>query len=80
MKRLEGVAEVRRKTKTVAVQAQVETPMLFSQIRQPERDYILIPETSSSNRRYIPIGFMSKDVIASNSKNTFYEEVEVWLV
>ncbi len=67
MTRLSGVAEIRRKTKTVAVQAQAETPMLFSQIRQPESDYILIPETSSSNRRYIPIGFMSRNVIASNS-------------
>ncbi len=65
--RLEAVAKVRRETKTVAVQAQAETPMLFSQIRQPNSDYIMIPETSSSNRRYIPIGFMTKDVIASNS-------------
>lgn len=67
MQRLEGVADVRRKTKTVAVQALAETPMLFAQIRQPNSDYIMIPETSSSNRRYIPMGFMSKDVIASNS-------------
>ena len=67
MERLARCAEVRRSTKTVAVQAQAETPMLFSQIRQPESDYILVPETSSSSRRYIPMGFMSKDVIASNS-------------
>ncbi len=66
-RRLEGVAEVRRKTKTVAVQAQAETPMLFSQIRQPASEYILIPETSSEKRKYIPIGFMPQDVIASNS-------------
>lgn len=67
MERLAGVAETRRKTKTVAVQAQAETPMLFSQIRQPDSNYILVPETSSSNRKYIPIGFMDKNVIASNS-------------
>lgn len=67
MERLARCAEVRRKTRTVAVQAQAEMPMLFSQIRQPNSDYILVPETSSSNRRYIPMGFMSKDVIASNS-------------
>lgn len=67
MQRLNAVAEVRKRTKTIAVQAQAETPMLFSQIRQPGREYILIPETSSSNRRYIPIGFMDKEVIASNS-------------
>ena len=67
MERLARCAEVRRKTKTVAVQAQADTPMLFSQIRQPDSDYILVPETSSSSRKYIPMGFMCKDVIASNS-------------
>ena len=49
-----------------AVQAQAETPMLFSQIRQPDSDYLAIPEVSSERRRYIPIGYMSRDVIASN--------------
>ena len=67
MDRLAKCAEVRRNTKTVAVQAQAETPMLFSQIRQPDSDYILVPETSSSSRRYIPMGFMPQNVIASNS-------------
>ena len=67
MERLTKCAEVRRCTKTIAVQVQAETPMLFSQIRQPNSDYILVPETSSSSRRYIPMGFMTKDVIASNS-------------
>ena len=66
MERLAGVADVRRKTKTVAVQSQAETPMLFSQIRQPDSDYLAIPEVSSERRRYIPIGYMSRDVIASN--------------
>ena len=67
MERLSRCAEIRRNTKTIAVQAQADIPMLFSQIRQPDSDYILIPETSSASRRYIPIGFMGKDVIASNS-------------
>ena len=67
MNRLNGVREIRQKTKTVAVQAQAATPMLFSQIRQPEDNYILVPETSSSNRAYIPIGFMDKNIIASNA-------------
>lgn len=66
MERLSGVADTRRKTKTVAVQAQAETPMLFSQIRQPDSNYLAIPEVSSERRRYIPIGFMSPNIIASN--------------
>lgn len=66
MERLKGVANTRRNTKTVAVQAQAETPMLFSQIRQPDSNYLAIPEVSSERRRYIPIGFMTPDIIASN--------------
>ena len=66
MERLNGVADTRRKTKTVAVQAQAETPMLFSQIRQPDSNYLAIPEVSSEKRRYIPIGFMTPNIITSN--------------
>ena len=64
--RLKLVAETRLKTKTLAVQKQAETPMLFSQIRQPDTNYLAIPEVSGENRKYIPIGFLSSDVIASN--------------
>ena len=66
MERLEGVRETRLTTKTVAVQAQADTPTLFSQIRQPQGNYLAIPEVSSEKRRYIPICFLSSDVIASN--------------
>ena len=70
MRRLAAVAEIRRKTKTVAVQQQADTPYLFSQIRQPNTDYLCVPEVSSAERRYIPIGFLSKDVIAANTVMT----------
>ena len=70
MRRLAAVAEIRRKTKTVAVQKQADTPYLFSQIRQPETDYLVVPEVSSESRRYIPIGFFPKDVIAANTVMT----------
>ena len=68
--RLNTVKNIRLASPTVAVQKQAETPSIFSQIRQPDGNYILIPETSSSNRRYIPIGFMDKDTIVSNSVMT----------
>ena len=70
MRRLAAVAEIRRKTKTVAVQKQADMPYLFSQIRQPDTDYLCVPEVSSAERRYIPIGFLSKDVIAANTVMT----------
>lgn len=40
--------------------------MLFTQIRQPSTNYLAVPEVSSQNRKYIPIGFLSPEVIASN--------------
>ena len=66
MERLEKVAEMRRKSPTASVKRDAETPMLFTQIRQPETNYLVVPEVSSEKRKYIPIGFMSKDIIVSN--------------
>ena len=47
------------------------SPSLFFYISHPGTEYLLIPETSSERRKYIPIGYVSKDVIASNA---------VWLI
>jgi hypothetical protein len=40
-----------------------ENPHLFESIRQPINDYLFIPQMSSSNREYIPIGFLKNDII-----------------
>lgn len=66
MKRLEMVAECRKKSPTASVQRDADIPMLFTQIRQPETQYLVMPEVSSSRRRYIPFGYMNPDTIASN--------------
>lgn len=64
--RLEAVREMRLKSPTKSVQRDADIPMLFTQIRQPDTNYLVVPEVSSERRRYIPIGFMSPDIIASN--------------
>lgn len=43
------------------------TPFLFGEIRQPKSEYLLIPKVSSETRNYIPIGFVSPEIIASGS-------------
>lgn len=43
-----------------------KTPMIFAEIRQPNSDYLAIPVVSSENRKYIPVGYLPKEVIASN--------------
>ena len=66
MQRLAAVAEMRRGSPTGSVRRDADTPMLFTQIRQPQTDYLVVPEVSSKRRKYIPIGFLSSDVVASN--------------
>ena len=64
--RINRVADIRKKSPTKSVQKAADIPMLFTQIRQPETDYLAVPEVSSEKRRYIPIGYLSDDVIGSN--------------
>lgn len=65
--RIEKVREFRAKSGKKETQESANTPMLFQEIRQPNSEFIIIPSVSSENRNYIPIGFLQKDIIASNT-------------
>jgi hypothetical protein len=64
--RLRAVAKSRLESPTKSVQKFSSRPMLFTQDRQPDSDYLAVPEVSSENRRFIPIGFLSSKIVASN--------------
>lgn len=66
MSRVEEVKTMRLASSDAQTQKDAATPTLFQKIRQPETNYIAIPEVSSENRKFIPIGFLTKDVVASN--------------
>lgn len=66
MDRVDAVAVHREKSKRQTTRNLAVSPASFAEIRQPKTRYLLIPSVSSERRRYIPIGFMSPDVIASN--------------
>ena len=66
MKRVAAVSQARLKSPTKSVQAFADKPTLFTQDRQPDKDYLGVPEVSSERRRFIPIAFLSADIIASN--------------
>lgn len=66
LERLEQVRKMRLNSTKKATQKFADTPHLFSEIRQPDTDYLVIPEISSEKRRYIPIGFVDSNVIATN--------------
>lgn len=67
LKRIESVKQIREASKAASTRKFAETPTLFAQITQKiGRPFIVVPEVSSEKRKYIPIGFMTPNVIASN--------------
>ena len=63
---IKGVKEFREKSPRAATQKLAEYPMLFAEIRQVNTNYLAFPEVSSQNRKYIPIAYLSPDVICTN--------------
>ncbi len=66
IKRVDRVKNFRLKSKAAATRKFAATPTLFCQIAQPETNYLLVPRVSSERRKYIPIGFMNKNVIGND--------------
>ena len=64
--RVEACRQCRLKSKKAITRKDATMPHLFQEIRQPTSDYILIPSISSERRQYVPMDFISPDVIASN--------------
>lgn len=70
--RFRYISEYRKNSPVDRIQKTANKPYLFTQNRQPETDYLLIPRVSSENRRYIPVGFLPPNVIASDSAVLVY--------
>ena len=67
MKRVQAVMNLRMESKRVSTKKLADTPTRFQTENMPDGTSILIPETSSENRRYIPMGFVSPDILCSNA-------------
>jgi len=65
--RIKSVSEFRALSPKLQTREASKTPTLFAEPRQPQTDFLLIPRTSSENRRYLPLGFFSKDFIVNDS-------------
>ena len=66
MKRVQQIQEFRASSVAAGTRKFAATPTLFCQIAQPDSEYIVVPKVSSERRRYVPMGFLPKDVIASD--------------
>lgn len=65
--RVMAVKKFRSESTKEATRKYADYPLRFMEMRQPDSDYILIPRHSSENRRYIPMGFLSSDVICGDA-------------
>ncbi|MCY7346729.1 MAG: hypothetical protein LH614_10990, partial [Pyrinomonadaceae bacterium] len=66
VERVQAVRAFREKSKKAATVKLADIPYLFAEIRQPASDFLLVPRVSSENRRYVPIGFMSREVVVND--------------
>ena len=66
MKRIQAVKDFRLNSSKEATRKMADYPNQFMEIKQPDSDFIIVPEVSSQTRRYIPMGFMTPDIICSN--------------
>lgn len=70
--RLEKCKIFRLKSKKEATQKIANTPYYFDERKYQEKNSIIIPQTGSEKRKYIPIGFLNPDTVISNAARVIY--------
>ncbi|HDR51438.1 MAG TPA: class I SAM-dependent DNA methyltransferase [Mariniphaga anaerophila] len=75
---IEKVKQFRLKSKKKATRNAANFPHRFGEDRHIETNFVLIPSHSSENRKYIPIGFINKGAITTNSAQAIYD-AEPWI-
>lgn len=66
LKRVENVREMRLASNSEGTRKLANRPTHFHVENMPKTNYIIIPKVSSEKRRYVPMGFMSPDALASD--------------
>ena len=66
MERIERVKEFRLQSTAEPTRNAAKTAPLFFFVSQPKSNFIAIPEVSSERRQFIPIGFLTPQIIVSN--------------
>jgi hypothetical protein len=76
--RFENVKKFRLSSSKKATQKKASIPYLFDERKFNETNSILVPQTGSERREYLPIGYCNKDVIISNAARVLYN-AEPWI-
>ena len=62
-KRIDNVRTFRLKSTKAATRKKADTPTLFDEVRECNTNYIAIPKVSSGGRKYIPMDYLSPEII-----------------
>lgn len=71
-KRIIQCREFRLQSKKKATQKKAETPHLFDERKYQSLPSIIIPQTGSEKRTYLPLGLLDKECIISNAARVIY--------
>ena len=76
--KLRLVREYRLSSSSAQTKKLAEYPAKFHFENMPEKEFLVIPQTSSGRRRYVPIGFLTPDIMTNNKlqvmkEGTLYE-------
>ena len=66
LKRVQAVRDFRLSSTSAGTVKLAEKPTRFHVENMPKGNYIVIPEVSSEKRRYVPIGFLTPNILSSN--------------
>ena len=66
LERIENVRKSRLESPAAETRKLADTPTLFAQLAQPKKPFLAVPSVSSEQRRYVPIGFLTPDIIVGN--------------
>ena len=66
LERVKSVKEYRLNSTSAGTVKLADKPTHFHVENMPDSTYILVPKVSSERRRYVPIGFMTPDVLCSD--------------
>ncbi len=77
-KRVEFVRQHRESSKRDATKILSQFPWRFGEIRYRPTNAIIVPRVSSERRQYIPIGYLDKNTVISDSAQAIYD-APLWL-
>lgn len=66
LNRIEAVRTFRSNSSKQATRKKADIPYLFDENQQPSNNYVAIPEVSSGDRRYVPMDFMTPNIVVGN--------------